>query len=379
VSETEAADVLHVITGLGPGGAEGVLARLVSAARDEAVRSVVVSLTAGGARRAEIEAEGVPVFDLGLGRGQARFSAIGRLAGIIRRYRPRVLQSWMYHADLLALMSLYWSGRRRRTRLYWGVRCSDMQGQHYTPRFRLVRAACARMSNLPDAVVANSHAGKAVHIGLGYATRNFVVVLNGIDVQRFRPCLERRQAMRRSLGLPDHARVAITAARVDPMKGYDVLAEAARRTPDLHFIVAGAGTDTFGFPANVYPLGHRSDLPALLPAADMLLSTSLFGEGFSNSIAEGMAAGLVPLVSDVGDARLIVGECGRLVPPGDAGALVAALKSVASTGVDALRAEGLRARERIVAHFSVARMVDAFDRLHLHGVPPRDSADAEQP
>jgi glycosyltransferase involved in cell wall biosynthesis len=113
-------------------------------------------------------------------------------------------------------------------------------------------------------------------------------------------------------------------------------------------------------------------MPALYAAADAVLSTSAFGEGFSNVIGEGMSAGLSAIATDVGDARMIVGECGAVVPPRDPAALAAALDAIAEAGPGerAIRATGARAR--IEARFSLARCVAAFDSLHRDGIVPAD-------
>ncbi len=103
---------------------------------------------------------------------------------------------------------------------------------------------------------------------------------------------------------------------------------------------------------------------ALYAAADIVASTSAFGEGFSNVIAEGMSAGLVPVATDVGDARRIVGDAGTVVAPGDAQAFAAALRDIAALAAAERSRRGLAARQRIIANFTLAKAVDAFARLY---------------
>jgi len=107
----------------------------------------------------------------------------------------------------------------------------------------------------------------------------------------------------------------------------------------------------------------RKDIARLYAAADIVVSSSAFGEGFSNAIAEGMSSGLVPVVTDVGDARVIVGNTGRIVPPADPYVLAAAIAQEFSSPGD-LQAKGLKARARIVDHFSMAQCVEAHARLY---------------
>ena len=118
-------EVMHVITSLDVGGAETVLARLVAGDAAGSVSYSVVSLKPGGALRTSMEAKGIPVRDIGIGNGLSAFGGTARLAGIIRTARPAVVHSWLYHADLLATLALALSGRRKETRLIWGIRGSN--------------------------------------------------------------------------------------------------------------------------------------------------------------------------------------------------------------------------------------------------------------
>lgn len=362
--------VLHVIAGLGIGGAERVLASLATAPRVTPHRQIVVDLMAGGALAPEIRAAGVEVRELGLAGLFSVPRVVSALARTVRETTPAAVQSWMYYADLIALWALERSGRRRETRLYWGVRCSDMDQSRYGPALRWTIRACARLAHRPDAVVANSYAGRALHQTLGYAPRAFPVIPNGVDTARFQPDDAARQRVRAALGIDGGAFVALHAARVDPMKDHATLAAVAGLRPRMVFLAAGKGTEALAGPGNLRGLGIRADMPMLYAAADAVLSTSAFGEGFSNVIAEGMAAGVPAVATDVGDARAIVGETGIVVRPRDAAALAVALDALAAAGPGerALRAAGARAR--IEQRFSLARCVAAFDALHLDGVLP---------
>jgi glycosyltransferase involved in cell wall biosynthesis len=364
--------VLHVIAGLGVGGAERMLAALVTAPRAATHPQIVADLLANGALAADIRASGIEVRELNLTGLLAVPRVVFALARLIREAKPAAVQSWMYYADLLSLWALERSGRRKQTRLYWGVRCSDMDQSRYGAALRWTIRACARRAHRPDAVVANSYAGRAFHQTIGYRPRAFPVIPNGIDTARFRPSDEARRKLRAELGIDSGAFVAIHVARVDPMKDHATLVALAGLRPNIAFLAAGKGTEGLAGPANLRRLGICADMPALYAAADAVLSTSAFGEGFSNVIGEGMSAGLSAIATDVGDARMIVGECGAVVPPRDPAALAAALDAIAEAGPGerAIRATGARAR--IEARFSLARCVAAFDSLHRDGIVPAD-------
>jgi glycosyltransferase involved in cell wall biosynthesis len=364
--------VLHVIAGLGIGGAERMLAALTTAPRRAPHRQAVIDLLAGGALGAEIRAAGVPVHEIGLEGPLGVPRAIARTARLIRALAPDCVQTWMYYADLIGLWALERSGRRAATRLYWGIRCSDMDQSRYGSALRWTIAACARRAARPDAVVANSFAGRDAHRRLGYRPRAFAVIPNGIDTARFRPDPEARRRVRGELGIPERAFVALHAARIDPMKDHATLAALAGLRPDLLFLAVGKGTEALAGAPNLRGLGIRVDMPALYAAADAVLSTSAFGEGFSNVLAEGMAAGLPAVATHVGDARAIAGEAGAVAPPRDPAALAAALDRIAAAAPAERAARAAAARAHIEARFSLARCVAAFDALHLHGALPED-------
>jgi glycosyltransferase involved in cell wall biosynthesis len=364
--------VLHVIAGLGIGGAERMLAALVTAPRAAPHRQIVVDLIGEGALAPEIRASGVEVREFGLAGPLSVPRVVSALARIVRETQPSAIQSWMYYADLFGLWALERSGRRKATRLYWGVRCSDMDQSRYGAALRWTIRACARRASRPDAVVANSHAGRAYHQTLGYAPRAFPVIPNGVDTMRFIPDDAARRRVRAELGIDGGAFVAIHAARVDPMKDHATLAALAGLRPGIVFLAAGKDTGALAGPGNLRGLGIRADMPALYAAADCVLSTSAFGEGFPNVIAEGMAAGLPAVATDVGDTRLIVGDAGIVVRPRDAAALAAALDAIAGAGPGERALRAGTARTRIEQRFSLARCVAAFDALHRDGVLPAE-------
>lgn len=358
--------VMHVITGLGVGGAETMLASLVKAEIAASQPPVVISLIPGGPVAAQLKTAGIDVFDLGLARGRPKFGALLRLRALICQLRPDVLQSWMYHANLLASGALALSGRRRKTVHYWGIRCSDMDFEAYGWMFRSVVKAGAKLSAWPDAITCNSEAGITVHKALGYRPRRFLLVDNGVDITRFKPDPDARAAVRENLGIGPETPVIATAARVDPMKDYPNLLAALDRLPEVTAIVMGDGTETLPDTPRLIRLGRCDRVAKVLAAADLIVSASAYGEGFSNAVAEGMACGLPAVATDVGDARRIVGETGTIVNPLDSEALAEAI-DVLLRRSDRVKI-GRAARTRIETRFSLERSVLRFRQLHREGI-----------
>ncbi len=353
-------DVLHIITGLGMGGAEAMLVQLTSALQRRGISQHVISLTSYDERAADLRASGIGLTVLDGGAPAMRLNTVWNLVRITNHLKPRIIQGWMYHGNLAASFCHYVCRERRRRRLLWNLRASNMDEKRYG---RLLRLS-ALVSRSVDVVVANSQAGADFHRAYGYRPKRFEVIDNGINTERFRPDAELRKMIRAELGIADDAVVAINIARVDPMKDHAMFLAAMEKVPRLTGIIAGKNTETLQVPPNVRALGIRRNTESLFAGADIVASTSAFGEGFSNVIAEGMSAGLVPVATDVGDAKRIIGDTGAIVAPGDPAAFASALAAVAMLPESERRRRGLEARARIVQHFTLEKAVEAYAALY---------------
>ena len=362
--------LLYVITHLWVGGAEAMLARLVTAEQKIAGEITVVALRPGGPHADRMRAGGVTVEELNFGTPFGAAAGLYRLAKLIARTQPDIVQGWMYHGDLAALVGLALSGRRRMTRLAWAIRGSDIDFSRYSLQLRLVVKACALLSRLPDLITANSAAGLKIYLGYGYRPRRAEIIPNGIDTRRFRPNSSLRSAVRRELGIPAEAIVLAHVARVNPMKDHEGFLEAMAGLPDLRALLIGADTEDLPDRPNLLRLGRRDDLERLLPAADFVVSSSAFGEGFSNALAEGMACGLPAISTDVGDNAIIVEDTGAVVPPRDPQALASAIRALADEAPAAHADRSRRARTRIVERFSLEKSIARWSESYAAILSP---------
>lgn len=347
--------VLHVISGLRTGGAETMLVALCRALQARGYPQEVVALTEGGPNAAILARLGVPVHVLAPKGARGIAASLFGLARLIRRERPAIVQGWLYHGDLFATAGHALAGRPRASRLAWGLRNSDIDDARYGRLLAIGR----RLSRWPDIVISNSQAGADFHLARGYRPRRLAIIPNGIDTGRFRPNPTLRATLRAEIGIAHNAILALHAARVDPMKDHAGLLAAAARVPEVQFLLIGDGTQALSLPENARAFGRRDDAERFAAACDLVVSSSAFGEGFSNALAEGMAAGLVPVATRVGDAATILGDNGLLVAPGNPDALTAAIRSLARERAH-LPERGAAARQRIETRFGPAAMADRF-------------------
>jgi glycosyltransferase involved in cell wall biosynthesis len=363
------AKILHLITGLETGGAEGTLDRLVTGMDRARFASVVVSMTGAGTIGRRMEAAGIALETLGMRRGAADPRGLLRLVRVLRRHRPAIVQTWLYHADLLGLAA---HGLGYAPLLLWNIRCTQ------SIETGAVRAILRRSSSLPRAIIVNSLAGRDFHERLGYRPKRWAYLPNGFDTTLLKPDPRARRRVRAELGIEDSAVVIGISARYHPMKDHATFFAAAARLasthPELVLLLAGAGIDDNSELASVIArhgplppvklLGERRDMNAVYPAFDIATLTSAFGEGFPNVLGEAMACGVPCIATDSGDAAEILGPTGEVVPPRDAAALAAAWERLMTAGPEVRRALGAAARERIVARYDLDAMLRRYEALY---------------
>lgn len=364
---------LHIITGLGTGGAEMMLYNLF-AARPSLVGQGVVSLTDKGTIGPRMERIGVPVRALGMPAGLRAAATLGRVRKVLGKADADVHVAWLYHANFaVSLMA----PRRNRVPVVWNVlNCLD--GVSVEKRLTAAIVGWSRrLSERADIIVYNSDLSRRQHEAFGFAAARSRVIPNGFDTARFKPDAEVRARVRHELGIAEDQVAVMSAARFHPLKGHAALFEAAglvhARHPRAVFVAAGRGVteanpavaamvERSGLGGAVRLLGDRADIPALLAASDMFVQPSV-SEAFPNAPGEAMATGLVCVATDVGDTAILLGDTGFLVKPGDPAALAAAVERAITLPPDERHRMGQRARERIVREFPIDGIADRFAQL----------------
>jgi len=362
--------VVHLITGLETGGAERMLTRLVTGIDRARFRSVVVSMTGPGMMGPAIADAGIALRTLALRRGLPDPRAVLRLRRILREFRPDILQTWLYHADLLGLLARPFA---RTPRLIWNLRATESIGS------TVVRKLLGWASACPDAVIVNSLAGRRYHEALGYRPRHWIHLPNGFDTAALRSDPAARPGLRARLGIAADAVAILLPARYHPVKDHaNFLAAAAilaARRPEARFALVGAGIGpenpplaaaiaARGLDDRVLLLGERRDLDRLYPAFDIVTLSSALGEGFPNVLGEAMCCGVPCVATDSGDAAPIIGDTGAIVAPRDPAALAAAWDRLIGLGEAGRRELGLKARARIVEHYELAAVIARYAAVY---------------
>lgn len=368
--------ILHVITGLGNGGAEGTLFRVTGDAENE---HHVISLTTRGAYGDRMATAGTAVHTLEMSRGKVTLRGVLSLRRKLRRINPDVVQTWMYHADLLGGAVARTAGKKA---VVWGLRASTLNRECTPVTTRIAARLCASLSrSIPRRIVSCSQVAAKQHIDLGYAAERLVIVPNGYDLNALAPDRAARERVRGELGVEDGVVLLGMVARWDAQKDHATLLAALARVaasgserwrlllagPDMTVANAALGhmVDANGLRAKVLFAGQRDDVPALMNALDVHVLSSAFGEAFPNVVAEAMACGTPCVATDVGDAGLIIGNTGWIVPHSHpaalAGAIAAALAEM--TEPERWAARKVACRERVVKNYGLEQMITSYRQV----------------
>ncbi len=366
--------IIHIITSLHVGGAEMMLYKLLS--RLDEFESQVICLQDEGPIGERITNElGIRTRYLHM-RASRLPLQFWRLVAWLRQDRPALVQTWMFHADLIGGLAATFAGRPP---VVWNVRnivldtTSTKRSTVWTIRL------CGRLAKrVPTRIIFNSTKALDLHTPLGYPPASSMVIPNGFDTTTFRPDPIARQALRRELNLSDSQPLIGFVARFHPQKDHRNFVQAAdhiqREQPDAHFLLCGAAMtwdnttlagwiDQHDLRSNFHLLGQRDDTPRINAALDVMMLSSR-AEGFPNVVGEAMACGVPCVVTDVGDAAMIVDDTGRGVPPADSLALAEACLDLLRLPPDERQALGNAARHRIETNYSLPVIVERYQDLY---------------
>ena len=368
--------IFHVIIDLDIGGAELALKRLVEAdGNNQYNQHFVVSLTSLGKVGQQLQSTGVHVHALGL-RGPLGIPVVvWKLICLLRSERPNIVQTWMYHADLIGGLAARLAGVKN---VIWNIR-NTLIPQGTWSRSQLVVRLCAKLSHwVPRRIVCCAEAARSIHVVMGYAAEKMIVIPNGYDLSVFCFTPGHKQQMREQLGFSKDVIVIGTVGRFDPLKDYQNFVSAATRVgtvrPQVRFVMVGRGVDasnaqlrdwlaSTGFSDRFILLGERSDVAHLMAALDIYCLASR-AEGFPNVVAEAMSLQVPCVVTNVGDAALIVKDTGKVVPPDDSTALADALIGMIDLTHEQRVILGKRARRVIEGSYSIEMVAQQYKNLY---------------
>lgn len=343
-----------------------VLLRLLEGSDSSIYEHRVVTLGPKGPLAERIQGLGVETTFLGARTAIEYAVVVPRLVRALRKNKPDVVQTWMYHSDLVGGYSARLAGIDA---VVWGLHATLFPPPHRSPAMKAGLALGARLSNsVPKVIVCCSQETARVHSEIGYASHKMSVIPNG-----FVPgSVLTKQSPRPTFTI---ARIGRNHPQKDLPSLLRALSLVVRTHPEVRLILIGDGMEA-GDPAvaaliakngvsdKVELWGRCMNLSAHYPSFDLVVSSSGFGEALPMVLGEAMAAGVPVVTTDVGDSARLVGDADRVVPPHDPEALSRAICRVVALSARQLEALGKRDQERISQHYSLTGMVSAYESIY---------------
>lgn len=368
--------ITHVIVGLNRGGAEMMLRRLVEENIFSDSHNVhsIISLTNLGLHGDFFRQQGVAVYAIGLDTPRGLLQGFFSLVLLLRKLKPDLVQTWMVHSDFLGGLAARLAGV---SRVIWGVRTTDYSVESRSTR--AVRWLCARLSYwVPDKIVCAAQASLQSSAHAGYDTSKLMVIPNGFDVAGLRAQAGGGAAIRQKCGFHASHVVVGCLGRYNPAKDHANFVRAAgllaARFAECRFLMVGrdvqrsnaelmAQIQATGFADRFVLLGERDDPAACLDAMDVFALSSCT-EGFPNVLGEAMAMGVPCVSTDVGDAAVLLGDAGPVVPARNAGALAEGMAHWVQKSQAERQALGRKGQERVQSQFSMDAAARRFNDLY---------------
>lgn len=365
--------IIHIITGLGCGGAENMLYKLLKHSDKEKYYHEVISLMDEGVMGDKIRNEGVIVHTLNISKANL-ISSLFEVKKICKDFD--IVNTWLYHADFIGFII---SKILLKKKLIWNVRHSNLRKQDNKRSTLTLIKINAFLSKRVDLITYNSNEALKNHGNIGYTNKDSRVIYNGFDLGEFKFDEIAREQIRKELGINNETKVLITVGRWYLQKDYptliESLCEVREEKSGFLLVMCGLNLDNsnrelvsllteYNMTGNTLLLGRRNDISKLLSAADIYISSSL-GESFSNAIGEAMACQLPCIVTDVGESRYLVGDSGKVVNPAKPLELKKAIIMLLEKDGEEIKSLGVKARKRIGNLFGIEKITKSIEDTFL--------------
>ena len=365
--------VVHIITGLGDGGAEHVLFKICK--YDIANKHLVISLKGPGKYSSLLSKLGIKVYCL-----KIRFFSIHKfifLIKLLRSLKPDIVQTWLVHADFLGSIAARLASINN---ILWNVRYSNIEiGKAKLTTIFIIKILSLLSYLIPKFIVTVSKKAKKIYEITGYNKRLFKFIPNGYDLSILKINKLQKINFRKKIKVKKNVALIGNVARYDPQKDHLNLLNALSliREKNINFFCVLVGFNInqnnidlvseikrLKLSDHVKLLGQTDNVSQVMNGLDIHVLSSSYGEGFPNVVAESMACGTPCIVTDVGDSAFIVGKTGWVVPPKNSIKLAKAIeKALSEKGTIKWNKRCIKARLRVKEKFSIGKMIKLYNKV----------------
>ena len=363
--------VVHIITGLGDGGAEHALFKICK--YDIANKHLVISLKGPGKYFSLLSKLGIKVYCLNV-----RFFSIHKfifLIKLLRSLKPDIIQTWLVHADFLGSIAARLAGIKN---ILWNVRYSNIEiGKAKLTTILIIKILSILSYLIPKFILIVSKKAKKIYEVIGYNKKIFKFIPNGYDLSILKINKIQKINFRKKIKIKKNVPLIGNVARYDPQKDHlnllNALSLIREKNTNFFCVLVGSNVDQNNIDLisvikrlklsnHVKLLGQHSNISKVMNGLDIHVLSSSYGEGFPNVVAESMACGTPCIVTDVGDSALIVGKTGWVVPPKNSIKLAKAIeKALYEKNTSEWNKRCNKARLRVKENYNISKMVRLYN------------------
>jgi len=365
--------IVHIITGLGDGGAEHVLFKVCK--YDIANKHLVISLKGPGKYYSLLNKLGIKVYCLNIS-----FFSIHKfffLIKLLRSLKPDIVQTWLVHADFLGSIAARLAGINN---ILWNVRYSNIEiGKAKLTTILIIKILSKLSYLIPKFILIVSRKAKKIYEIVGYNKNIFKFIPNGFDLSILKINKLQKINFRKKNKIKKNITLIGNVARYDPQKDHLNLLNALSliRKKNINFFCVLVGSNVnqnntdlifeikkLKLSNHVKLLGQSDNISEVMNGLDIHVLSSSYGEGFPNVVAEAMGCGTPCIVTDVGDSALIVGKTGWVVPPKNSIKLAKAIeKALNEKNTNKWNKRCNKARLRVKKNYNISRMVKLYNKV----------------
>lgn len=365
--------IVHIITGLGSGGAENFLYKLLKNVDLNKYNVSVISLKGKGFYGEKIEKLGIPVFSCNMTKNP--ISIIKTIIKLYKKIRGAdVLQCWMYHANLIGFIS----GKLAHVpKIIFSIHHANFDKDKNKKLTIIINKICSYLAHFIYAVVYAGENSKLLHINrMGYPKSNAISIPNGVETNKFKPKPWAKDFVSKITKTPKDKNILLVVSKWHPIKDIPNFIEAFKivnkNKDNVVAILCGRGLDSSNkelvntienknLENEIRLLGVRDDIDIIMAGSDILVLPSA-GEAFPMVLIESMACGVPCVATDVGDSRLIVKDTGVVVPPHQPEKLAQGILSLLES-TTMRKKLGIKSRQRVLDNYDLRTIYSQYEDL----------------
>tara|TARA_Y100000739_G_scaffold213712_1_gene206944 strand:+ start:933 stop:2066 length:1134 start_codon:yes stop_codon:yes gene_type:complete len=362
--------IIFICPDINSGGAENIIFNLAKAISKNDI--LLISLTDIGYYGSILRKEGYKIYSLNMKKNIFVFFKIFYLLILIIRFKPRIIQTWLYHANLVGGIAAKLLGVKK---IYWTVH-HDFEYRNLYMMLEM-RILVLLSYLIPDKIIYGSNPVKNNHVSNGYFREKSIVINNGVSTSKFRPVPELRDSIRKDLNITKKCLLLGNIARYIPLKDHETLLKSLKilKSKGLNFkcLLIGQGLSNenrefkirikkYGLEDKVILYGKTYEINNILNAFDINILTSK-KECSPISLIESMSTGIPCISTNVGDAIELIGDSGWVVNTSD-------YKSIAKLIMDInldkkiLKIKSNIARKRVEKNYPIEKMIYKYKKLY---------------